>query len=194
MTTVVLSPLRKQGDVSKIPAAPTAVLLQGSGTSPMVTLPRTQCSSTSPTAMLACIQGLGTSLPDTLAHSYTPIIHLDPLFASIKGRSRAFMQGVARGNELTNRLTLSLANACNPFYEHTPWCEITRAAFPSCVPSCANPSGLGHAATNLLVGPGTPGVETPTSLHRECNVQRNKKSKSSLEDSSSILEKKFKPS
>jgi hypothetical protein len=30
------------------------------------------------------------------------------------------------------------------------------------VPSRANPSGLGHAATNLLVGPGTPGVETPT--------------------------------
>jgi deoxyribodipyrimidine photolyase len=30
MTTVVLSPLRKQGDISKIPAAPTAVLLQGS--------------------------------------------------------------------------------------------------------------------------------------------------------------------
>jgi hypothetical protein len=34
MTTVVLSPLRKQGDVSEIPAAPTAALLQGSGTSP----------------------------------------------------------------------------------------------------------------------------------------------------------------
>jgi hypothetical protein len=72
MTMVVLSPLRKQGDVSKIPAAPTAVLLQGSGTSPTATLPRTQGSSTSPAAMLACTQGSGTSLPDTLAHSYTP--------------------------------------------------------------------------------------------------------------------------
>jgi hypothetical protein len=40
MTTVVLSPLRKQGDVSKISAAPTTVLLQGSGTSPTATLPR----------------------------------------------------------------------------------------------------------------------------------------------------------
>jgi hypothetical protein len=31
------------------------------------------------------------------------------------------MQKVARENELTNRLTLSLslANACNPYYEHT---------------------------------------------------------------------------
>jgi hypothetical protein len=98
MTMVVLSPLRKQGDVSRIPAAPTTVLLQGSGTSPMATLSPTQGSSTSPTAVLlqgsgtsptttlsptqgsstsltatlACTQGSGTSLPDTLAHSYTP--------------------------------------------------------------------------------------------------------------------------
>jgi hypothetical protein len=86
MTMVVLSPLRKQGDVSRIPAAPPAVLLQGSdtfptttlsrthgsSTSPTATLSRTQGSSTSPTATLACTQGSGTSLPDTLAHSYTP--------------------------------------------------------------------------------------------------------------------------
>jgi hypothetical protein len=72
MTMVVLRPLRKQGDVSKIPAASTVVLLQGSGTSPMTTLPRTHGSSTSPTATLACTQGSGTSLPDTLAPSYTP--------------------------------------------------------------------------------------------------------------------------
>jgi hypothetical protein len=122
MTTVVLSPLRKQGDVSKIPAAPTAMLLQGSGTSLTATLSPTQGSSTSPTATLACTQGSGTSLPDTLAPSYTPTVHLDPLLASIKGRFRAFMQEVARENELTTRLTLSLslANACNPYYEHTP--------------------------------------------------------------------------
>ena len=135
MTTVVLSPLRKQGDVSKIPAAPTAVLLQGSSTSPTATLSPTQGSSISPTATLACTQGSGTSLPDTLAPSYTPIVHLDPLLASIKGRSRAFMQKVAWENELTNRLSLSLslANACNPYYEHTPWRGITRAAFsPLC--------------------------------------------------------------
>jgi hypothetical protein len=31
-----------------------------------------------------------------------------------------------------------------------------------CVPSRADPSRLGHAATILLVGPGTPRVETPT--------------------------------
>jgi hypothetical protein len=34
--------------------------------------------------------------------------------------------------------------------------------FLPCVPSRDKPSGQGHAATNLLVGPGTPGSETPT--------------------------------
>jgi hypothetical protein len=123
MTTAVLSPLRKQGDVSKIPAAPTTVLLQGSSAPPTATTPRTQGSSTSPTATLACTQGSGTSLPDTLAHSYTPIVHLDHLLASIKGRSRALMrEGVAREDGLTNRLSLSLslANACNPYCKCIP--------------------------------------------------------------------------
>jgi hypothetical protein len=121
MTTVAISPLRKQGDASRIPAAPTAVLLQGSGTSLTATLSPTQGSSTSPTATLACTQGLGTSLPDTLAPSYTPIVHLDPLLASIKGRSRAFMRE-GRAGERANKQahSLSLSNACNPYYEHTP--------------------------------------------------------------------------
>jgi hypothetical protein len=54
--------------------------------------------------------------------------------------------------------SLSLANACNPYCKRIPpWRGITRAAFfPPCVPSRANPSGLGHAMTILLVGPGTP--------------------------------------
>jgi hypothetical protein len=73
MTTVVLSSLQKQGDVSKVPAAPTAVLLQDSSAPSTATTPRAQGSSTSPTATLACTQGSGTSLPDTLAHSYTPL-------------------------------------------------------------------------------------------------------------------------
>jgi hypothetical protein len=110
MMTAVLSPLRKQGDVSKVPAAPTAVLLQGSSAPPTATIPRTQDSSTSPTATLACTQGSGTSLPDTLAHSYTPIVHLDPLLASIKGRSRALMrEGHAgeRADEQAHSLSLS---------------------------------------------------------------------------------------
>jgi hypothetical protein len=166
MTTVVLSPLRKQGDVSRILAAPTVVLLQGSGTSPMATLSRTQGSSTSPTATLACTQGSGTSLPDTLAHSYTPQCTPGPSPCIYKREVQGLYAGGSRGgNEPTNRLTLSLSRTLViPTTSTYPWCEITRVAFPSCVPSCANPSGLRHAATNLLVGPGTPGSETPTVL------------------------------
>jgi hypothetical protein len=129
MTSVVLSPLQKQGEVSRIPAAPPAVLLQGSGTSPMATLSctqgsgasptttlsRTQGSSTSPTATLACTQGSGTSLPDTLAHSYTPIVHLDPLLASIKGRSRTFLRGRSRRG--TSKRTGSLSLSCATLVE-----------------------------------------------------------------------------
>jgi hypothetical protein len=110
MTMVVLSPLRKQGYVSKIPTAPMAVLLQSSSTSPTTTLSPRQGSSTSLIATLACTQGSGTSLPDTLAPSYTPIVHLDPLLASIKGRSRAFMrEGRAgeRADEQAHSLSLS---------------------------------------------------------------------------------------
>jgi hypothetical protein len=110
MTTVVLSPLRKQGDVSKVPVAPTAVLLQGSRAPPTATTPRAQGSSTSPTATLACTQGSSAALPDTLAHSYTPIVHLDLLLASIKGRSRALMRegGRARGRADEQAHSLSL--------------------------------------------------------------------------------------
>jgi hypothetical protein len=121
MMTVVLSPLRKQGDVSKIPAAPTAVLLQGSSAPLTATIPRTQGSSTSPTATLACTQGSDTSLPDTLAHSYTPIVHLDPLLVSIKGRYRALMREGRAGEWAHEQAhSLSLANACNPYYERIP--------------------------------------------------------------------------
>jgi hypothetical protein len=111
MTPVALSPLRQQGDVSRILAVLPAVLLQGSGASSTATLSRVQGSSPPPTATLACIQGLGISLPDTLAHSYTPppIVRLDPLLVSIKGRSRAILEGGSRGgrSERTSSLSLS---------------------------------------------------------------------------------------
>jgi hypothetical protein len=129
MTSMVLSLLRKQGDVSRIPAAPPAVLLQGSGTSPTATLSRTQGSSTSPTAMLACTQGSCTSLPDTLAHSYTPHCTSGPSPCIYKREVQGLPAGeVARRDEQTNRLSLS-RDACNPYYEH-PRCEIIQAAFP----------------------------------------------------------------
>jgi hypothetical protein len=133
MMTAVLSPLRKQGDVNKVPAAPTAVLLQGSSAPPTATTPRAQGSSTSPTATLACTQGSGTALPDMLAHSYTPIVHLDLLLASIKGRVRALIRegGRAGGRADEPALSLSLASACNPYCKRIPpWRRTTRATFP----------------------------------------------------------------
>jgi hypothetical protein len=53
---------------------------------------------------------------------------------------------------------LSLASACNPYYERIPLAQdnTSRVSPPPCVPSRTNPSGLGHAATILLIGPGTP--------------------------------------
>jgi hypothetical protein len=168
MTTAVLSPLRKQGDVSKIPASPTAVLLQGSGAPPTATLPRTQGSSTPPTAMLACTQGSGTSLSDTLAHSYTPIVHLDPLLASIKGGPEPSCERVARENGLTNRLTLSLSlsrarTLATPTTSASPWRRITRAAFSPLVFHLA-PTHLGWDTQRQIYSSvqGPPGVETPT--------------------------------
>jgi hypothetical protein len=178
MTTVVLSPLWKQGDVSKVPAAPTAVLLQGSSAPPTATIPHTQGSSTSLTATLACAQGSSTSLSDTLAHSYTPIVHLDPLLASIKGRFRAFMQkGHAgeRADEQAHSLSLSFSRTLvTPTASTPPVAQgNTSRVFPSCVPSRANPSGLGRAATNLLVGPRTP----PGSKRRQNLTAKQPKNK-----------------
>jgi hypothetical protein len=56
MTSMVLSSLQKQENVSRIHVAPPAALLQGSSTSPSA----------------------------TLAHSYTLIVQLDHLLVSIK--------------------------------------------------------------------------------------------------------------
>jgi hypothetical protein len=131
MTTVVLSPLQKQGDVSRIPAAPTAVLLQGSGASPTATLPRTQGSSTSPTATLACTQGSSTSLPDTLAPSYTPHCTSGPSPCIYKRE----VQGLHREGRAGERADeqahpLSLASACNPYYERIPLAQDNTSRVP----------------------------------------------------------------
>jgi hypothetical protein len=85
MTSMVLSSLQKQGNVSRIHAAPPAALLQG--------------SSTSLTATLARIQGSSTSPPATLAHSYTPIVHLDHLLVSIKGDVQGLPKGANQGEQ-----------------------------------------------------------------------------------------------
>jgi hypothetical protein len=152
MTSVVLSPLRKQGDVSRIPAAPPAVLLQGSGTSLTATLSRTQGSSTSPTATLACTQGSGTSLPDTLAHSYTPHCISGPSPCIYKREVQGLpARGVTRGtSKRTGSLSLSLSrDACNLYYEHSQ-CEIIQAAFPLVFHLA--PTHLGRARCDKFIG------------------------------------------
>jgi hypothetical protein len=168
MTTAVLSPLWKQGDVSRVPAAPTAVLLQGSSAPPTATTPRTQGSSTSPTAMMACTQCSGISLSDTLAHSYTPVVHLDPLLASIKGRSRALMREGGREGGRADEPAHSLSPSrtlVTPTASASPlWRRITRVAvFPPFVFHLA-PTHLGWGTQRQFYSSvqGPPGVETPT--------------------------------
>jgi hypothetical protein len=85
MTSMVLSSLRKQVNVSRIHAAPPGALLQG--------------SSTSPTATLAPIQGSGTSPPAMLAQSYTPIVQLGHLLVSIKGDVQGLPKGAEKGEQ-----------------------------------------------------------------------------------------------
>jgi hypothetical protein len=66
-------------------------------------------------------------------------------------------EGRAGGRADEQAHSLSLATACNPYYERIPLAQDnTSHVFPPCVPSRANPSGLGHTATILLVGPRTP--------------------------------------
>jgi hypothetical protein len=79
---------------------------------------------------------------------------------------------VARENGLADNLSLSLshANACNPLLQaHPPWAQDNMKVAaspllfsPLCVPSRADPSGLGHAATIYSSVQGPLRVETPT--------------------------------
>jgi hypothetical protein len=163
MTPVALSPLRQEGDVSRVLAALPAVLLQDSGAPPVATPSHVQRPSSPPTATLACTQGLGTPLPDTLAHSYAPVVHLDSLLASIKGKSRDTLREV-RASEAVDELyvPLSLSPSCDalvtPTASGTPGAGYYKACPTSCVPSRANLSGQGHAATiySSVQGPPPP--------------------------------------
>jgi hypothetical protein len=58
----------------------------------------------------------------------------------------------------------------------------TSRGFPPCVPSRANPSGLGHAATILLVGPETPRVRNADKFELKILEKLNRKAiRNSLE-------------
>jgi hypothetical protein len=70
-----------------------------------------------------------------------------------KGRARALIQRVVTRDSLSPSRTLVTPTVSAPTL---PQDNTSRGSPPLCVPSRANPSGLGHAATILLIGPGTP--------------------------------------
>ena len=164
MTTAVLSPLRKQGYVSKDPTAPTAVLLQGSSAPPTATIPHEQGSNTSPTATSACTWGPGSSPLDTLAHCYTPHCTPGPSPCAYKRKVQgSHMRRLAARENGPAHKALALSLSLSPTRTLvTPYCKRTRpgrratrrprvsplpVSSPLRAPSRADPSWLGHAAT-----------------------------------------------
>jgi hypothetical protein len=125
-----------------------------------------QGSSAPPTATTTHTQGSDTSLPDTLAHSYTPIVHLDPLLASIKGRSRALMRegGRAGGRADEQARSLSLANACNHYCKRIPLAQDNSSrVLPPLSSISRQPIWAGTRSDNFTRrSRDPPGVETPT--------------------------------
>jgi hypothetical protein len=102
-----------------------------------------------------------------LAHCYTPHCtpRPSPYVYKRKAQSSRTRRLAARENGLAHEaLSLSHANACNPLLQaHSPWAQDNTKAAGSpllfstlCVPSRADPSGLGHAATIYLSVQGPP--------------------------------------
>jgi hypothetical protein len=185
MTTATLSPLRKQGDVSKDSTAPTVVLPQGSSVPPTATTSHEQGAKTSPAATMACTQGTSSSLLDTLAHCYisycTP--RPSPYAYKRKVQSSRTRRLAARENE-TARISLSLPPTRTLV---TPYCKRTRPGrrttrrprvspfaclplFPLRAPSHADPSGLRHAATIYSSVQGPRGRNADTIVKTSLNV------------------------
>jgi hypothetical protein len=160
MTPVALSPLRQQGDVSRILATLPAVLLQDSGAPPTTTPSHVQGPSSPPMATLACTQGLGTPLPDMLAHScaprctpgLSPCLYKREVQSHPEGGSREGSEGRA----LCPSLSLSLTRrACNPYCERHPWCRIIQGLSHILCSIPCQPIWAGTRSDNSLDGPGT---------------------------------------
>jgi hypothetical protein len=137
------------------------VLLQNSGAPPAATPSHVQRPSSPLTATLACTQGLGTPLPDTLAHSYAPRCTpgLSPCLykRGVQGHPEGG-SGFARG-EAAYEPTLSLSltrRACNPYCERHPWCRIIQGLSHILCSIPHQPIWAGTRSDNSLVGPGTP--------------------------------------
>jgi hypothetical protein len=161
-----LSPLRKQGDVSKDSTAPTAVLPPASSTPPTATTSHEKGAKTSPAATTTCTYGASSSLLDTLAHCYTSHCTPGPSPYAYKRkgqgtRTKGWPRGGGRDGAC-RPLAPSHADACNPLLQaHPTWARdkhegrgfplftpVSLWLFPPLrAPSRADPSGLGHVAT-----------------------------------------------
>jgi hypothetical protein len=155
MTTAALSPLRKQGDVSKDSTASTAVLPQGSSVPPTATTSHEQGAKTSPTTTTACTQGSSSSLLDTLAHCYTPHCTPGPSPYAYKSKVQGSRTGGwprgRTGRRVGLSLSLSHADACNPLLQaHPTWAQDnTKAAGFPFLPVSFPPFVLRLAPTHL---------------------------------------------
>jgi hypothetical protein len=126
MTTAALSPLRKQGDVSKDSTASTAVLSPGSSAPPTTTTSHEQGAKTSPAATTTCTSGASSSLLDTLAHCYTSHCTPGPSPYAYKRKGQGTrIEGWSRGggrDGACRPLAPSHADACNPLLQaHPTW-------------------------------------------------------------------------
>jgi hypothetical protein len=189
MTTAALSPLRKQGDVSKDLTAPTAVLPPGSSAPPTATTPHEPGTKTSPAATTACTYGTSSSLLDTLARCY--ISHCTPgpsPYAYKRKDQGPLTEGWPRGGGRDGaRVSLSLPptrTLVTPYYKRIRPGRGTNtkaAGFPfyACLPLASPPSRsvsrrpiwAGARGDNLLVGPGTPRGRNADTYLLLCIVQ-----------------------
>jgi hypothetical protein len=156
MTTAALSPLRKQGDVSKDSTAPIAVLPQGSNAPLTATTSHEEGAKTSLAATTACTQGTSSSLLDMLAHCYTPHCTPGPSPYAYKRKVQGSLTRrlAARGNG-TARISLLLSPTWTLV---TSYCKRTRpgrgtntkaAGFPFTLVSLFPPFALRLAPTHL---------------------------------------------
>jgi hypothetical protein len=136
---------------------------------------------------LACTQGASSPSARHVALCYIPIVHLDPLLTPIKGRTRAFLEKVGREGTRTGQALSWGRSLPSPAWTlvtpllqaHPTWARDEhegRGTFhlsharlrpprspPFALAHALDPYKLGHAA-HSLVGLGTPGLETPTSV------------------------------
>jgi hypothetical protein len=135
---------------------------------PAATPSHVQRPSSPPMTMLACTQGLDTPLSDTLAHSYAPRCTpgLSPCLykREVQGHPEGGSRGGSGGRALCPPSLSLTRRACNPYCERHPCCRIIQGLSHILCSIPRQPIWAGTRSDNLLVGPGTPGVETPTIL------------------------------